>query len=225
VAAAISSPRQRSADGLVRATLATTAGEQSDLVVIDAKDVVAHKIADPLARLVFRVHVDGAEKGFSSTDPITACYAAQFNFYGVIGSPRRIECPRGATAIVPVPVPPQRHVAIPAVFEGRLAKLLAALPAVPRVRDLRARVARALPAPGVDPHTGLRKLPPVVRADVSGVDVGVSLGDPAGRRCLLGARVGAHVTVWRPTRVQLQPGELSCDPETALNLQGISAPH
>lgn len=86
MAAAISSPRQRSADGLVRAALATTAGEQSDLVVIEAKDVDAHKIADPLARLVFRVDLDGAENGFRSTGPITACYAAQFNFYGIVGS-------------------------------------------------------------------------------------------------------------------------------------------
>jgi len=210
---------------VVRAALATTAGELSQLTVIEAEDVDAHKIADPLARLVFRVHFDGAEKGFSSTEPITACYAAQFSFSGVVGSPRRIDCPRKATAIVAAPLPARPRVAIPARFEGRLAKLLAALPARPRARDLRARVVRALPAPGVDPHTGLRDLPPVAGAAVSGVDVGVSHGDPVGRRCLLGARVGAHVTVWRPTRIQLQPGELSCDPATALHLQGISAPH
>jgi hypothetical protein len=226
VATAISSPRQRSADGLVRAALATTAGEQSDLVVIEAKDIDAHQIADPLARLVFRVHFDGAEKGFSSTDPITACYAAQFNFYGIVGSPRRIQCSRTATAIVPEPLPPQPRVAIPARFAGRLAKLLAAQPATPSARDVRARVVRDLPARRVDAQTGLRDVPPVVGAAVvSGDDIGVSLADPAGRRCLLGARVDAHVTVWRPTRIQLQPGELTCDPQTALHLQGTRAPH
>ena len=225
MAAAISSPRQNSADGLVRAALATHAGKRSELVVVEATDVDADMIADPLARLVFRVHLAGAEKGFSASKPTTACYATQFNFYGVVGSPRRTRCPAAAIAIVPAALATQPRVAIPARFEGRLAKLLAELPPTPSGRDLTARIVRALPAPAVDPHSGLRNLPPIVQTAVSGVDVGVSLGDPMSRRCLLSARVDGDVTVWRPTRVQLQPGELSCDPQTALHLQGISAPH
>jgi hypothetical protein len=126
---------------------------------------------------------------------------------------------------VPGPLAPQPRVAIPARLDGRLAKLLAALPARPGARDVRARVVRALPARRVDAQTGLQDVQPVVTAAVSGDDIGVSLADPAGRRCLLGARVEAHVTVWRPTRIQLQPGELTCDPQTALHLQGTRAPH
>ena len=56
-----------------------------------------------------------------------------------------------------------------------------------------------------------------------GADLGVALSEPDDRSCLLGARTGGKVLVWRPSRVQLQPGELSCDPGTALAGQGQAA--
>jgi hypothetical protein len=56
-----------------------------------------------------------------------------------------------------------------------------------------------------------------------GSDVGVSVSGQDG--CLLGSRVDGEVLVWRPSRVHLQPGELSCDPATALGRMGIDPPH
>jgi hypothetical protein len=225
VATAISDPRPHSADGLVRAALATPAGRDSGLTVVESEELQADELADPLARLVFRVHLEASGTGFSSTDAVTACYEARFNFYGVIGSPRRIECPAGATAIVPAPLPPEAQAVIPPGFDDTLAELLAALPAAPSAADITAAVTTALPVPGVDPTTGLRDLPPAIEATVDGADIGISLWAPSGRHCLLGARVDGRIGVGRPSRVQLQPGELSCEPQTALHLFTIAPPH
>ena len=225
VATAISYPRQDSVDGLVRAALQTGAGQDARLTVVEATSLRAPDVADPLARLVFRIHLAGTGSGFSSVDPVTACYRAEFNYYGVIGSPRRTTCPSGAVPVVPPPPAPRPVVAIPPGFDRTLAELLRSLPAESTAADVQGRVTSRLPVPAVDPETGLRGLPPTVDAAVDGRDVGVSLWAAAGRGCLLGARVAGEVVVWRPSRVQLQPGELSCTAQTAVDLQGTAPPH
>lgn len=68
VARAISSPRQSSADGFVRAALATHAGQALRLTVIEAEELHANKVDDPLARLVFQVHLAASGTGFSVTE-------------------------------------------------------------------------------------------------------------------------------------------------------------
>ena len=93
VANAISYPRQESANGLVRTALATNAGQDCRLAVIAADDIDADELTDPLARLVFRVQLDGAQSGVASDPPVTACYDAEFNFYGIIDQPSRTDCP------------------------------------------------------------------------------------------------------------------------------------
>ncbi len=222
VARAISSPRQSSANGFVRAALATHAGQDSRLTVVDAEELHATKVADPLARLVFQVDLAASGTGFSSTEPITACYKVLFSYYGVIDSPQRISCPKGATAVVPAPVPPRAHAVIPQGFDSTLTGLLAALPATPTTEAVTARVTLGLPAPGVDPSTGLQDLLPTVESAMQGADLGVSLWAPFNRDCLLGARVGGQVKVGRPSRTRIEPGELSCDPQTALLLLGVA---
>lgn len=224
VADAISSPRQDTADGFVRAALATRAGADSRLIVVEVEELHADELVDPLARLIFQVHLDASGTGLSSSDPVTACYEAQFSYYGVIGSPHRINCPAAATAIVPAPLAPRPHVVIPAGFDTTLAELLAVVSAKPEAAEVISLVTGGLPAPGVDPNSGLQDLSPTVEAAVNGADIGVSLRE-RDRQCLLGARIGGQVTVWRPTRVQMEPGELSCDPQTALHLAGIGQPH
>lgn len=97
-----------------------------------------------------------------------------------------------------------------------------ALPAVVAGDELRASVTRGLPVPGFDPNTGLQDLPPIVEAGVSGADVGISLWAPRDRDCLLGARIGGKVSVGRPSRTRMQPGELSCHPSTAISLFGAT---
>jgi len=224
VARAIGSPRQDSATGLVRAALATRAGG-SQLTVVVAEELHAEQLVDPLARLVFRVHLEASGTGFSVKEPITACSEARFNFYGVIGRPRRVGCPVGAAAIVPAPLPPQARAVIPQGFDGTLQQLMAALPASPSAADVNARVTGGLPAAQVDPNTGVRDLPPTVDAAVDGADIGVSVWARYGRECLLGARIRGEVKVGRPSRVQMEPSELSCDPQTALHLSSLKQPH
>jgi hypothetical protein len=68
-------------------------------------------------------------------------------------------------------------------------------------------------------------LPPNIDTAVNGADVGVSLRAFHAEDCLLGARVAGKVMAWQPSPIQMQPGELTCDPQTALQLDGIKAPH
>jgi hypothetical protein len=220
----ISSPRRHSADALVRAAVGTS-GVPGDLAVLTAEDLRAKAIADPLARLVFRVHRAGGLSGFTRSEPVTACYEAMFNWYGVMGTPRRIDCPSGANAILPMPLAPVPRVEIPLGFDRALSKLLTALPAATTVEAVARRVMSALPAPTVDPVSGISNVLPAVTATVHAADVGVSLWDADSRQCLFGARLAGAVTVWRPSRVQLQPGELSCDASAALELAGLRPPH
>jgi hypothetical protein len=46
-----------------------------------------------------------------------------------------------------------------------------------------------------------------------------------GIQCLLGSRIQGNVLVWRPSWRQVQPGELTCTPETALSRDGVTPPH
>jgi hypothetical protein len=222
----LSFPRQESADGLVRAARGTSAGTMSgNSVVVEAEELHADKTEDPFARLVFRFHHDGSQSGFNSSDPVTACYEAEFSFYGVIGQVHRTSCPEGAKEIVPTPIPPTAKAVIPAGFDAMLKKVLETLPAAPAAVEVKALVARALPAPVLDPESGLRNLPPAFDTAVEGADVGISLRGFSNEDCLLGARVAGKVIAGRPSRIQMQPGELTCDPQTALQLPGIRPPH
>jgi hypothetical protein len=202
-----------------------TEGVAGDFSVLEAEDLRAKALDDPLARLVFRVHREGGLSGFTRSEPVTACYEALFSWYGVIGTPRRIHCPKHAISILPTPRTPLPREEIPFGFDAVLSALLRALPAAPTAEAVASGVRTALPAPAVDPGSGLRRLPPVVTAESHGAAVGVSVWDASGRHCLLGARIAGRVTVWRPSRTQLQPGELGCDPGTALDLAGLHPPH
>jgi hypothetical protein len=92
----------------------------------------------------------------------------------------------------------------------------AANPADARDHDSR-QGGRALP--------GRRPLPPTPQVATDGADIGVALAAPDDHSCLLGARIDGKVLVWRPSRVQVQPSELSCAPRTTLARQGTRPPH
>jgi hypothetical protein len=92
VADAISHPRQESAAGYAEAAGATAAGQDGRLTVIEVEELDAEELLDPLGRLVFLVHVDGEQGAIFSEEPVTACYEAEFNYYGVIEEPDRIDC-------------------------------------------------------------------------------------------------------------------------------------
>jgi hypothetical protein len=224
VTRAISHPRQETAEDLARAALATDAGRDGRLEVIEAAELEAAELTDPRARLVLRISLPGSEAGFVRTSPVTACYRAHFSYYGVEGAPRRTGCPAGAVAITPPTIPPTPEIAIPEGFDDTLLAVLQDLPPTPAAPEVAGAVRAAMPPPEVDPVTGLGDVSAPVEARVDGGDVGVALRGPH-RSCLLGARIDGRAAVWRPAAVQLQPGELSCDPATALAQQGTRPPH
>ena len=219
VSRAISYPRQDSAAGYARAALATRAGQAGTLRLVAIEELKAGEPTDPLGRLVFLVHLERSESGFVASPAVSACYAATFHYYGAIGSPRRIACPRGATPVTPPPTQPKPEVVIPDGADEVVGQVLTDAAPVPRADDVRVALVEALgkAAPG-----GQQPAPQVA---TDGADIGVALAVPERRSCLLGARIDGKVQVWRPSRVQLQPGELSCDPATALARQGTRPPH
>ena len=223
VADAISYPRQDSAAGFARAALATRAGRSGRLRVVAMEEPPADDPQDPrdrLARLVFLVHLEGSEGGFVPDPAVTACYEARFNYYGIMGSPRRIACPPGATPITPPPAEPKPQIAIPDGADELIGQVLARASRPPDAEKVHAALVE-----GLGKAAAAGREPPLPQVVADGADVGVALWEPEGPACLLGARVGGKVLVWRPSRVQLQPGELSCDPDTALARQGTRPPH
>lgn len=224
VSDAISHPRQESAAGYARAALATNAGRDGRLRLLAVEELRADKLEDPLARLVFRVHLEGSEAGYTNIPAVTHCYEARFSYYGVVGSPRRIACPEGAAPIAPPPTRPGPRIAIPDGADELVERVLRRASGRPSADQVRAAVQEGLNrAAAADPAGRGQAPPPEVAVD--GADIGVALFELDSRACLLGARLGGEVTVWRPSRVQLQPGELSCDPGTALARLGTRPPH
>jgi hypothetical protein len=141
-------------------------------------------------------------------------------YYGIMGSPRRIACPRGATPVTPPTAAPKPRIAIPDGADELLERVLTGASRPPDAEKVHAALVE-----GLGRAAAAGSGPPLPQVAVDGADVGVALWEPDGRVCLLGARVGGQVLVWRPSRVQLQPGELSCDPQTALARQGTRPPH
>jgi hypothetical protein len=218
LADAIGYPRQSSAAGLARAALATPLGKSPSFSLIEATDLPGGTPSEPMAHLVFRIHREGGQTGWKKIEPLTACYGASFDYYGVIGAPERISCPVDAVAITPPPVPRRE---IPVGYDSVLKSTLAALPLSLSSADVLTALGRDLPAPPVDPSTGLVGVVPAVEAAVTGVDVAVAVHIKDGDEidCLFGTRVGGVVEAWSPSRKQVRPGELSCSPATAFSLQ------
>ncbi|MBO9520301.1 MAG: hypothetical protein J7518_02085 [Nocardioidaceae bacterium] len=207
VATAVGYPRQSSADGFARAAQATAAARDGRLAVVESTALTARDALDPLARLVFRIHLAGTGDGFGEQPEVTYCYRAEFNRYGVVDEPVRVDCPPGATSVTPPPAPAQRRV--PAGADRVVARALEA-------GHVEARVTT-----GVRRLTAAADLPPSVSVNAEGTAVAVS----APGTCLLGRRTGGKVEVWYVPPAMAQPGELSCDPGTALAGLGQRAPH
>lgn len=216
VSDAISWPRHDSAIGYARAAADTTAAKDGRLTIVGVEELEAEDVEDPFARLTYRIHLEGSLGGFIETDPVTACYVAEFDLYGVAGAPDRIGCPADAEPVAITTPDPTPVAKVPAGFERTVRRALVALPGRPEQRRLTDDLVAAL---DTDPGSPA----PQVDTVVDGTDAGVAVrGDDD---CLLGARVSGKVEVWSPSSVQLQPGELTCDAFTALAQQGQHAPH
>ncbi|XVS61203.1 hypothetical protein ACQPYE_23170 [Actinosynnema sp. CA-299493] len=216
LADAIGYPRQPDAAGLARAALATQLGGSPDFSVLRAEDLAHGGPEDPMARLVWRIHRDAHNSGWEQTPEFDVCYEVAFDHYGAVSAPARVTCPADATPITPPPLPKRD---IPPDFTPALEAALGALPGTPGEAEVRDALAAALPAPRVDPETGLTSIPPAVLVHVRGADVGVALsahtgGD--GEHCVMGRRVGGEVRVWSLNWRDLGPMEKPCTAEAAL---------
>jgi hypothetical protein len=207
IALAIDSPRQQDAIGYARAAAATRAAEDGRLTVVRVDEKY----------LVLRVHleaIDGRAVMFGHDEPeVTACYAVGISLSGV-GDPERLACPPAATPVSLPPPPPRTE--IPVGADAVVRSVLRRTPPVPDSDAVASAVRTRLRSPAAG------ALAPEVMGSTDGVDIGVSVRADDG--CLLGARLAGRVQVWRPSPVQMQPGELSCDPATALGRGGITPP-
>ncbi|TVT36344.1 hypothetical protein FNH05_25740 [Amycolatopsis rhizosphaerae] len=215
LAHAISYPRQADAAGFARAALATPLGRSGNFSVLEAKDL-DHKGSRAMARLVWRIHRDASEGGWTRVEAFDACYRVEFTDDEVSYGPTRITCPDNAVAITPPPLPRRD---IPPEFVPALETTLAKLPRTPTEADVRAALATGLPTPPVDPETHLAAIPPEISVQVNGSDVGVALFARIGveeKDCTMGRRVGGVVTVWGLSWRDLGPREKPCTPQAAL---------
>ena len=217
VADAISYPRQESADALTRAAVDTSAGRDGRLSVLIAEDLQADELVDPLARLVFRVHLEAYQAGLTSVESVTACYEGFFSYYGVIDPPGRVECPPVSRAITPEPIEPTPRLVIPDGADEAVRRTLSGFPSAVTTAEVVDALTAALPGLEPDPESGITDIPVTPEVVVAGSDIGVAMRADAGS-CLFGARTGGEVDVWYPSRDEVQPGELTCDPETALGI-------
>jgi hypothetical protein len=148
-----------------------------------------------------------------------------FNYYGIMGTPSRVDCPQNAAPITP---PPEPNRNIPPDYYEALRSILAALPANPTQSEVLAALHAGLPAPPVNPETKLAGVAPQLDAAVDGGNVGVAaraLVGPGNIECLFGSRQGTDILVWYPPHVLVQPGETSCDGASALARLATRPPH
>lgn len=215
LAMAIAYPRQEDAAGFARAALTTTLGKSGTFAVLEATDLEHKDPQQPMARLVWRIHQDAMDAGFSATPAFDACYTVEFNYYEASSGPDRVTCPENAIPFTPPPLPKR---GVPDGAHPALEAVLGALPAAPVEADVRAAVVAALPKP-VDPETGLASIPPQVFVQVTGADAGVALFARTGvesKECTLGRRRGGVVQVWSLNHRDLVMREMSCSAEAAL---------
>ncbi|MFG1645536.1 hypothetical protein ACGFMK_35085 [Amycolatopsis sp. NPDC049252] len=226
IADAIDSPPQTSAANYARRAVEAAHGSSEAFAVVEMHDSTSDDLDAATAHLVFRVYHPGTQDELFPQEPVTACYTVGFNFRGLVDAPRRTDCPANATPLDPPPIPVWE---VPEGSDPALQSVLTSLPASVTDQDVSAALSRSMPSPPLDPETQTRGRPPVQDVAVRGNDVGVAYraGDRStgGIDCLLGSRVGGSTLVWRPSWAQVQPGELTCTAETALDRQGITPPH
>ena len=97
---------------------------------IDDPPVKSPDTNDRITTLVFRLHKDAeSTDGWNvfPDDAVTACYRADFNYYGVMnGGPSRVTCP-DADPLIPPPLP---RTLMPSDYQGTLRQILEQNPAV-----------------------------------------------------------------------------------------------
>jgi len=201
--------------------------DQKYFAVLEITDSPTDDPQKVRASLLFRVYDPGTSEDPPSfrlwdEDPVTACYRADFNYYGVTdGGPDRVRCPADARPIVP---PPAQRTGVPDNYLEAFKTILAALPPTSTQDEVLAALRAKLPPVPVDPESKLPWKEPRLDAFVKDGAVGVVAA--GGGDCLNGVRLAnGTVEAWYPPRVQTQPGEIGCSGQSALVLYTTPPPH
>lgn len=225
IAERIAYPAGPDADSYARSALKWN-DDQERFAILEITDRPTTSAEEARVSLVFRLHDPGTSDDPPYTwrlwerEPVTACYRADFNRYGVVGEPSRVHCPADAMPVVPPPAP---RTGVPAEYTGAVEKVLAELPPAPTAEEVLAALRAGLPPLPVDAETGLPWIEPRLDAAVRDGEVGVVAA--GGGQCLNGVRLRDGTTAaWYPPRVQTQPGEIGCSGEGALTLYRTPPP-
>lgn len=170
---------------------------------------------DPFGALQFRATVEFPQDG----DPYVACFESEFDFWGVAtgdsGSwdddaavAHDIECPLDASRI-PAPTDARTVLVVPEGTETLVIEVLTNAPLAASAEDIVAQVLERMPHP-----QGEREAPFEPRALVVDGAIGFAMGDA--EDCLLVKRDSEGVMVLNVPDILLKPGELGCNPDTAL---------
>lgn len=200
--------------------------DQKYFAVLEITDSPTNDAQKTRASLVFRIYDAGTSEDPPSfrlreKGPVTACYRADFNYYGVMnGGPERIRCPREAKPITP---PPVQRTGVPENYVDAFKTILTELPPTPTQDEVLTALRAKLPPMPVDPETKLPWAEPRLDAFVKDRAIGIVAG--GGGSCLNGVRLAdGTVEAWYPPRVQTQPGEYGCSGESALALYKVPPP-
>ena len=194
--------------------------------VVEITDSPTDEPTKARASLVFRIRDPGTSEDPPSfrlveEDPVTACYRADFNYYGVMDDgPERVRCPQDARPITP---PPVQRTGVPETYLDAFKTILTELPPTPTQDGVLAALRAKLPPMPVDEQTKLPWKDPRLDAFVKDGNVGIVAG--GGGSCLNGVRLtDGTVAAWYPPRVQTQPGEYGCSGQSALSLHNVPPP-
>jgi hypothetical protein len=194
--------------------------------VIGITDSPTNDPAKVRVTLLFRIHDPGTSEDPPSfrlweRDPVTACYRADFTYYGVTkGGPDRIRCPENPRPITP---PPVQKTGVPDTYPDAFKTILAELPPTPTRDEVLAALRAKLPPMPVDEQTKLPWADP--RLDAFVEDGAIGIVASGGGSCLNGVRLtDGTVAAWYPPRVLTQPGEYGCSGQSALQLHHVPPP-
>jgi hypothetical protein len=187
-------------------------GSSVQLIGYEAYPGAVH--GEPFGALRFLATVQLAQYG----EPYAACFESEFDFWGVATEPgdwsddaavaRDIECPADAHPIAP-PVGTRAIHVVPEGIEALVVEVLTNAPLAASADEIVAQVSERMPQP-----TGEREVAFEAEAAVVDGEIGFAMGDADD--CLLVKRNGDGVEVLHVPEILLQPGELGCDPDTAL---------
>ncbi|WP_022890370.1 hypothetical protein [Agromyces italicus] len=177
----------------------------------------------PVGRLQFRVVVPSP--GYGAEDHV-ACFWSEFDRYGVAPGPTAgdtavahdLDCPPGAQKIDP-PVDTSPVYVVPEGTEQVVVDVLTAAPPDATANAIVAEVIARMPQPSGRYDVAYE---PTAIAHRDAIGFAMGQGD----ECLLVKRTASVVEVVHAPSILLEPGELGCQPSTALRPpEDLRAPH